>query len=52
MDLYRARLYGPGDTSLAHFRELQRAWELADQRLKTARAAAAQRVTPTVRRPD
>jgi hypothetical protein len=44
MDLYRARMYGPGDTSPAHFRELRRTWELADQRLKTARAEAAARV--------
>ena len=36
--LYKARAYGPGATSPVRLRELERAWQLAEQRLHRARA--------------
>jgi hypothetical protein len=38
-DLYRAKTYGPRPTSPARMRELARAAEGAEQRLRRARAA-------------
>jgi hypothetical protein len=35
-DLYRARAYGPHATSTARLRELQRAWQAAEDRLQAA----------------
>jgi hypothetical protein len=37
-DLYRARVYGPRPTSSARLRELQRACELAERRLRRAQS--------------
>lgn len=36
-ELYRAKVYGPRQTSMARLRELQRACELAESRLRWAR---------------
>ena len=38
LDLYRAKAYGSGLTTPAGLRERERAWELAEQRLRRARA--------------
>ncbi len=35
-DLYRARVYGPGETSLSRLRELERIAEGAEARLRRA----------------
>ena len=37
--LYKARTYGPRPTDPAHLRELERTCELADTRLRRAKAA-------------
>lgn len=37
-DLYKARAYGQRPTSEARMRELQRAWEQAEARLRAAEA--------------
>jgi hypothetical protein len=37
--LYRARRYGSRPTSEARYRQLTRAWRLADERLRSARVA-------------
>ena len=37
-DLYKAKVYGPRPTSLARMRELQRASEQAEARLRAAEA--------------
>jgi hypothetical protein len=39
-DLYRAKTYGPRPTSPARMRELERAADGAEERLRSARAAA------------
>jgi hypothetical protein len=39
-DLYRAKVYGPRLTSAARLRELERACEGAEARLRRARSAA------------
>jgi hypothetical protein len=36
--LYKARTYSPRATNLARLRELERAWQLAEQRLRRARS--------------
>lgn len=42
-DLYKARTYGPTLTSPARLRELERARDLAEARLRRAQAALAER---------
>jgi hypothetical protein len=39
-DLYRAKAYGPRPTNAARLRELERAYELAEARLRRAESAA------------
>jgi hypothetical protein len=39
--LYKARTYGPRPTDPARMRDLERSCELAEQRLRAAKAAAA-----------
>jgi hypothetical protein len=36
-DLYRAKVYGPRATSPARLRELERAWQAAEARLRHAK---------------
>ena len=42
--LYRARSYGPRPTSPARLRELERAWKLAESRLRRDQALKAARL--------
>jgi hypothetical protein len=42
-DLYRAKMYGPRPTSMTRLRELERASDGAQQRLRHAKQAAAAR---------
>jgi hypothetical protein len=41
-DLYRAKMYGSRPTSPARFRELERAWRAAEDRLAHAQGQAAE----------
>jgi predicted nucleic acid-binding Zn-ribbon protein len=41
VDLYRAKMYGSRPTSPARFRELERAWRAAEERLAHAEDEAA-----------
>jgi hypothetical protein len=38
-DLYRAKMYGPRPTTMARFRELERAYQGAEARLRRAQRA-------------
>jgi hypothetical protein len=44
--LYKARVYGPRATSLARLRELERAYEQAEARLRAAEAQERRARTP------
>ncbi|MGO8907128.1 MAG: hypothetical protein ACLQMH_16145 [Solirubrobacteraceae bacterium] len=44
--LYKAKAYGPRDTSPARLRELQRAYEQAEARLRAAEADEQRAPTP------